>query len=198
MSEPMTDISDRVRIESTKTLSDDHYILKKVEFAWRRADGEWQNTAREVYDCGDGCTILLFHRDTRSVILTRQFRMPAYQQGYRDLLVDAAAWLLDGATPEERIVHEAEEETGFTPRNLRKVCECYMAPGAVKQKIHLFIGEYDPHQRGKGGGLADEGEDIEVLELPFAEAVAMMQDGRIQDAKTIMLLQYAQLHIFAK
>ena len=194
----MTDISDRVRIENTTTLSADHYILKKVEFAWRRGDGAWQKTAREVYDCGDGCTILLFNRDKRSVILTRQFRMPAFQQGYRDLLVETAAGLLDGATPEDRIVHEAEEETGFTPRNVRKVHECYMAPGAVKQKIYLFIGEYDPGARGKGGGLADEGEDIEVLELPFAEALVMMQDGRIQDAKTIMLLQYAQLHIFAK
>ncbi|HSC61280.1 MAG TPA: NUDIX domain-containing protein [Rhizomicrobium sp.] len=193
----MTDISDRVRIESAKTLSDDHYILRKVEFAWRRSDGTWQKTAREVYDCGDGCTILLFNRDKRSVVLTRQFRMPAYRQGYRDLLVEAAAGLLDGAAPEDRIVHEAEEETGFTPRNVRKVHECYMAPGAVTQKIHLFVGEYDPAARsGKGGGLMDEGEDIEVLEMPFDEAVAMMSDGRIQDAKTIMLLQHAQLHIF--
>jgi len=193
----MADISERVRIESETTLSDNHYILKKVVFSWKRGDGTWQKTAREVYDCGDGCTILLFHRQSRRVILTRQFRMPAYRQGYRDLLVETAAGLLDGATPEDRIVHEAEEETGFTPRNVRKVYECYMAPGAVKQKIHLFVGEYDPAERGKGGGLIDEGEDIEVLELPFDDAVAMMRDGRIQDAKTIMLLQYAQLHIFA-
>lgn len=195
----MADISERIRIESEKTLSNDHYILKKVEFGWRRGDGIWQKTAREVYDCGDGCTILLFNRAKRSIILTRQFRMPAYQQGYRDLLVETAAGLLDGATPEDRIVHEAEEETGFTPRNVRKVYECYMAPGAVKQKIYLFVGEYESGERGgKGGGLADEGEDIEVLEMAFDEAVAMMNDGRICDAKTIMLLQHAQLHIFAK
>jgi nudix-type nucleoside diphosphatase (YffH/AdpP family) len=193
----MTDISARVRIENETLLSDNHYILKNIKFAWQRSDGAWQETAREAYDCGDGCTILLFNREKRSVVLTRQFRMPAFLQGYRDLLVETAAGLLDGATPETRIVSEAEEETGFTPKNLRKVHECYMAPGAVKQKIHLFVGEYDPGERGsKGGGLADEGEDIEVLELPFAEAVAMMQDGRICDAKTILLLQYAQLHIF--
>ncbi|HEY2034065.1 MAG TPA: NUDIX domain-containing protein [Rhizomicrobium sp.] len=194
----MTDISDRVKIESEKVLSDNHYILKNVVFSWRREDGTWQRTAREAYDCGDGCTILLFNRENRSVVLTRQFRMPAFLQGYRDLLVEAAAGLLDGADPADRIVSEAEEETGFTPKNLRKVYECYMAPGAVKQKIHLFTAEYDPAERGKGGGLADEGEDIEVLELPFDEAVAMMMDGRICDAKTIMLLQHAQLHIFAK
>ncbi|HWA31567.1 MAG TPA: NUDIX domain-containing protein [Rhizomicrobium sp.] len=193
----MSDISGRVRIESETLLSDNHYILKNVSFAWRRGDGTWQSTKREVYDCGDGCTILLYNRGKRTVVLTRQFRMPAYLNGYRDLLTEAAAGLLDGADPESRIVSEAEEETGFTPRNLRKVFECYMAPGAVKQKIHLFVGEYDSTaRRGGGGGLEDEGEDIEVLELAFDEAVAMMMDGRICDAKTIMLLQHAQLHVF--
>jgi nudix-type nucleoside diphosphatase (YffH/AdpP family) len=193
----MADISARVRIESETLLSDNHYILKNITFSWQRGDGAWQKTARESYDCGDGCTILLFHRETRRVVLTRQFRMPAFLQGYRDLLVETAAGLLDGATPEERIVREAEEETGFTPKNIRKAYACYMAPGAVTQKIHLFVGEYDPGERGgKGGGLFDEGEDIEVLEIAFEDAVAMMSDGRIQDAKTIMLLQYAQLHIF--
>jgi nudix-type nucleoside diphosphatase (YffH/AdpP family) len=195
----MTDISDRVKIEEIELLSDNHYTLNNVRFGWRRDDGTWQQTAREVYDCGDGCTILLFNRPQRTVILTRQFRMPAFQQGYRDLLIETAAGLLDSADPATRIVSEAEEETGFTPRNLRKIGECYMAPGAVQQKIYLFIGEYDPADRGgKGGGLADEGEDIEILELAFDEAVAMMQDGRICDAKTIILLQYAQLHIFPK
>ena len=195
----MTDISDRVRIDEKTVLSDDHYLLRKVKFSWRRGDGTWQPTAREVYDCGDGCTILLFNRAKRSIVLTRQFRMPAYEQGYRGLLVETAAGLLDGAEPAVRIVSEAEEETGFTPVNLRKVFECYMAPGAVMQNIHLFVGEYDPAQpAGKGGGLADEGEDIEVLDLPFDDALAMLADGHIHDAKTIILLQYAQLHIFPK
>jgi nudix-type nucleoside diphosphatase (YffH/AdpP family) len=194
----MTDISDRVRIESIKTLSENHYILKKVEFAWRHTNGTWHNTAREVYDRGDGCTILLYDPKRGTVILTRQFRMPLYMRGYRDLFIETAAGLLDDADPEARIKSEAQEETGYTPKNARKVMECYTSPGAVTEKIHLFVGEVDAASKsGKGGGLADEGEDIEVLELPFAEALAMMQDGRICDAKTIMLLQYAQLHIFA-
>jgi nudix-type nucleoside diphosphatase (YffH/AdpP family) len=195
----MTDISHRVRIESTKLLSDNHYILNRVDFAWQRRDGTWQRSAREVYDRGDGCAILLFNREKRSVVLTRQFRLPVYMNGYRDLLIEAAAGLLDKADPLARIKSEAEEETGYAPFNIAKACETFMSPGAVTEKLTLFVGEYDPDKpSGKGGGLADEGEDIEVLELPFDEAVAMMRDGRICDAKTIILLQYAQLHIFAK
>jgi nudix-type nucleoside diphosphatase (YffH/AdpP family) len=195
----MTGISERVKIEETELLSDNYYILNRVTFAWRRDDGTWQRSAREVYDRGDGCAILLFNRRKRSVVLTRQFRMPAYMNGYRDMLIETAAGLLDKADPLARIISEAEEETGYTPFNIVKVCETFMSPGAVTEKLTLFVGEYDPDKRsGKGGGLADEGEDIEVLELPFDEAVAMMKDGRICDAKTIILLQYAQLHIFAK
>jgi nudix-type nucleoside diphosphatase (YffH/AdpP family) len=195
----MTDISDRVRIEGEKLLSDNHYILKSVSFAWKRSDGTWQSGKREVYDRGDGCAILLFNRANRSVVLTRQLRLPLYMRGYRETLIEAAAGLLDAADPLSRIISEAEEETGYTPRNVTKVFETFMSPGAVTEKLTLFVGEYDPAQRsGKGGGLADEGEDIEVLELPFDDAVAMMADGRICDAKTVILLQYAQLHIFPK
>jgi nudix-type nucleoside diphosphatase (YffH/AdpP family) len=193
----MPDIADRVRIEETKILSDNHYILRKLRFSWRRNDGSWQQGAREVYDRGNGAAILLFNRAKRRVVLTRQFRLPAYLNGYRETLIEAAAGLLDDADPEARIRAEAEEETGYSPRNLTKVCETFMSPGAVTEKLHLFVGEYDSESRhGKGGGLAEEGEDIEVLELALDEAVAMMADGRICDAKTIILLQYAQLHIF--
>jgi nudix-type nucleoside diphosphatase (YffH/AdpP family) len=196
----MTDISDRVRIEGEKLLSDNHYILKSVSFAWRRSDGVWtHDNKREVYDRGDGCAILLFNHAKRSVILTKQFRLPAYMNGCRDMLIEAAAGLLDAADPLARIKSEAEEETGYIPSHVAKVFETFMSPGAVTERLHLFVGEYDPGQRsGKGGGLADEGEDIEVLELGFDEALAMMADGRICDAKTIILLQYAQLHIFPK
>ncbi|MBS0279320.1 MAG: GDP-mannose pyrophosphatase [Proteobacteria bacterium] len=195
----MTDISARVRIESETVLSDNHYILKRIEFSWRRGDGSWHRSAREVYDRGDGCTILLYDPARRSVILTRQLRIPLYMHGYRDLFIETAAGVLDDADPLSRILSEAEEEAGYTPRNVRKVMECYTSPGAVTEKIHLFVGEVDAAAKtGKGGGLADEGEDIEVLELPFAEAIAMMQDGRICDAKTMLLLQYAQLHIFTE
>jgi nudix-type nucleoside diphosphatase (YffH/AdpP family) len=195
----MNDIGGRVRIEDITVLSDNHYILRKVRFAWRRADGTWQDGTREAYDRGNGCAILLFHRARRSVVLTRQFRIPAYMNGYRDMMIEVAAGLLDDAAPEERIRAEAEEETGFRPANVTKVFEMFMSPGAVTEKLHFYVAEYEPDAKsGAGGGLADEGEDIEVLELPFDEAVAMMADGRICDAKTIILLQYAQLHIFPK
>lgn len=194
----MSDVSARVRIEDDKLLSDNHYVLRKVTFAWKHTDGQWRRTSREVYDRGNGCAILLYNRARRTVVLTRQFRMPAYQNGYRDLLIEVAAGLLDEADPLSRVVREAEEETGYRPINVRKICECFTSPGAVTEKITLFVGEYDADaRRGKGGGLEDEGEDIEVIEVPFDETVAMMTDGRICDAKTIILLQHAQLHIFA-
>jgi nudix-type nucleoside diphosphatase (YffH/AdpP family) len=194
----MSDVSARVRIEDDKLLSDNHYVLRKVTFAWKHTDGQWRRTSREVYDRGNGCAILLYSRARRTVVLTRQFRMPAYQNGYRDLLIEVAAGLLDEADPLSRVVSEAEEETGYRPINVRKICECFTSPGAVTEKITLFVGEYDADaRRGKGGGLKDEGEDIEVIEVPFDETVAMMTDGRICDAKTIILLQHAQLHIFA-
>ena len=193
----MTDISDRVKIEDISILSDNWYVLRKVKFAWKRSDGTWQDAEREAYDRGNGCTILLFNRARRTVVLTRQFRMPAYMNGYRDMLIEAAAGLLDDASPEERIRSEAEEETGYKVGAVTKIFEMFMSPGSVTEKLTFFTGEYDAHSKsGKGGGLEDEGEDIEVLELGFDEAVAMMADGRICDAKTIILLQHAQLHIF--
>jgi nudix-type nucleoside diphosphatase (YffH/AdpP family) len=193
----MTDVNSRVRIDDDKLLSDNHYILRKVTFAWKHTNGKWQQTAREVYDRGNGCAILLYNRAQRTVVLVKQFRMPAFQNGYRHLLIEAAAGLLDEADAESRIKSEAEEETGYRPKNIHKVCECFMSPGAVTERLTLFTGEYDADSRsGKGGGLEDEGEDIEVIELSFDEAIAMVADGRICDAKTIILLQYAQLHIF--
>jgi nudix-type nucleoside diphosphatase (YffH/AdpP family) len=195
---PLTDISGRVRIEREKLLSDNHYILKFITFSWQRSDGHWRGgNKREVYDRGNGCAILLYNRASRTVVLTRQFRLPAYLNGYRDLLIEAAAGLLDDADPIARVISEAEEETGYSPQNVKEIFAPFMSPGAVTERVHLFTGEYDSGARhGKGGGIEQEGEDIEVMELPFEEAIAMMADGRICDAKTIMLLQHAQLHIF--
>ena len=131
------------------------------------------------------------------MVLVRQFRYPAYLNGYDDLLIEAAAGLLDNASPELRILAEAEEEIGYRLREVKKVFEAFMSPGAVTEKLHFFVAEYEPEMRvSDGGGLADEGEDIEVLELSIDEALAMIGDGRIVDAKTIMLLQYAALNIF--
>ena len=191
-------ISDRIRVKDVRLLSDNHYILKTTTFDYRRANGEWQTQHRETYDGGNGATLLPYHLAQRTVILVRQFRYPAYVSGYDDLLIEAAAGLLDNASPEVRIRAEAEEETGYRLGRIEKVFEAFMSPGAITEKLHFFVAEYEPSMRiGDGGGLASEGEDIEVLELPIDQALAMIGDGRIQDAKTIMLLQYAALRIFA-
>jgi nudix-type nucleoside diphosphatase (YffH/AdpP family) len=190
-------VSDRIRIHNVRLLSDNHYTLKTTTFEWRRANGEWQTQARESYDRGNGATLLPYNLAQRSVILVRQFRYPAYVNGYDDLLIEAAAGMLDNETPEIRIRAEVEEETGYRLGEVRKVFEAFMSPGAVTEKLHFFVAEYQSNMRiGSGGGVASEGEEIEVLELPIDQALAMIGDGRIADAKTIMLLQYAALNIF--
>jgi nudix-type nucleoside diphosphatase (YffH/AdpP family) len=190
-------VADRIRIKAIRLLSDNWYILRTTTFDWLRANGEWQTQHRETYDRGNGVTLLLYNLAQRTVILTRQFRYPAYVNGHDDLMIETAAGLLDEAAPEERIRAEVEEETGYRLHEVRKVFEAFMSPGAVTERLHFFIGEYhDDMKIGNGGGLHAEGEDIEVLELAFSEALAMAEDGRIVDAKTIMLLQYAALHIF--
>ena len=190
-------ISDRIRVKNVRLLSDNHYTLKSTTFEWRRANGEWQTQHRETYDRGNGATLLPYNLARRTVMLVRQFRYPAYVNGCDDLLIEAAAGLLDNASPEKRIRAEAEEEIGYRLRDIRKVFEAYMSPGSVTEKLHFFVGEYQPSMKiGEGGGNPDEGEDIEVLELSIDEALAMIADGRIMDAKTIMLLQHAALHVF--
>ena len=190
-------ISDRIRVKNVRLLSDNHYTLKTTTLEWRRNDGEWQTQHRETYDRGHAAALLPYNRAQRTVILVRQFRYPAFVAGHDDLLVEAAAGLLDNASPEERIRLEAEEETGYRLHDVHKVFEAFMSPGAVTEKIHFFVAEYEPHmQISAGGGLADEGEEIEVLELDIDEALSMISDGRIVDAKTIMLLQHAALKIF--
>ncbi|RYF93960.1 MAG: NUDIX domain-containing protein [Caulobacteraceae bacterium] len=190
-------IADRVRIESVQTLSDDWYLLKKTRFSWRRNDGTWQSQSRETYDRGNGAAILLYDPDRRTVILVKQFRFPAFVSGHDDLMIEVAAGLLDNAGPEERIRKEAEEETGYRVREVRKVFEAFMSPGSVTEVLHFFVGRYSPADRvSEGGGEADEGEDIEVLERDIDAAMAMVASGEIRDAKTIMLLQYARLTLF--
>jgi nudix-type nucleoside diphosphatase (YffH/AdpP family) len=190
-------ISDRIRVKNVRVLSDSYGTLKDATFEWRRANGEWQTQQRETYDRGGAASILPYNLARRTVVLVRQFRYPAYAAGYDDLMIEVPAGLLDNAPPEERIRLEAEEEIGYRLHEVRKIFEAFLSPGAVTEKMHFFIAEYEPDMRiGSGGGLADEGEDIEVLELPIDEALAMISDGRIVDAKTIMLLQYAALHVF--
>jgi nudix-type nucleoside diphosphatase (YffH/AdpP family) len=190
-------ISDRIRVKDVRVLSDHHYILKTTTFEWRRNSGEWQTQARETYDRGNGAALLPYNLAQRSVVLVRQFRYPAFVNGYDDLMIEAAAGLLDNESPEVRIIAEAEEETGYRLGKVQKVFEAFMSPGAITEKLHFFVAEYEAGMRvGSGGGIASEGEDIEVLELPIDSALAMIGDGRIADAKTIMLLQYAALNIF--
>ena len=187
---------DRIRIHQVETLSDDWFVLKKTTFDYRRSDGTWQRQSRETYDRGHGATILLYNRERRTVVLVRQFRFPAYVEGHDGFLIETAAGLLDQATPEVRIKAEVEEETGYRIGEVHKVFEAFMSPGSVTERLHFFVAEYDPASRpGTGGGVAEEGEDIEVLELTMERAMAMMASGEIADGKTIMLLQYAALHL---
>ncbi|HAU96042.1 MAG TPA: GDP-mannose pyrophosphatase [Serratia marcescens] len=186
---------DRVRIVETRVLSDDWYLLKKTTFDFLRRDGVWQRQSRETYDRGDGAVILLFNRQAKTVILTRQFRFPVFVNGHDGMLIEAAAGLLDDASPEARIRAEVEEETGYFVHNVEKVFEAYMSPGSVTEKLHFFVGEYQANDRlNEGGGLAAEGEDLEVLELPLAQALQAVRQGTIVDAKTIMLLQFVALN----
>ena len=190
-------ISDRIRVKNARLLSDAYGTLKNTTFEWRRTDGKWQTQHRETYDRGGAATILPYNLARRTVVLVRQLRYPAYAAGYDDLMIEAAAGLLDDAAPEERIRLEAEEEIGYRLREVREIFAAFMSPGVLTEKIHFFVAAYEPDMRvGDGGGLAHEGEDIEVLELSIDEALAMIKDGRIVDAKTIMLLQYAALHLF--
>lgn len=192
----MTATQDRIRIVDSVVLSDDWYVLRKITFDFRRRNGDWQRLHRETYDRGNGATILLFNPQTGKVVLTRQFRLPAYVNGHDGMLIETAAGLLDNATPETRIRAEAEEETGYRVREVRKIFEAFMSPGSVTEKLHFYIGEYDASNRiGDGGGIADEGEDVEVIELPLLDALRMVDEGAIMDGKTIMLLQYAALHL---
>jgi nudix-type nucleoside diphosphatase (YffH/AdpP family) len=193
----MTDISDRVQMHELSVLSDYWYVLRKADFSWRRSDGTWHRMVREVFDRGNGAVILLYDRERRTVVLTRQLRIPAFLNGYHELMIEAAAGLLDNASPEERIRAETEEETGYTIDRIEKLFEAFMSPGSVTEILHFFAGAYSQKDKtGAGGGLAGEGEDIEVLELPFDDAYAMIAGGKIVDAKTIMLLQWAKLNLF--
>jgi nudix-type nucleoside diphosphatase (YffH/AdpP family) len=192
-------IADRVRIENVELLSQNWGKLKKYTLAYRRNDGSWQTQSREVYDRGNGATILLYDLARRTVVLTRQFRLPAFVNGYDDLLIETPAGLLDKSTPEDGVRKETEEETGFHITHVRKVFEALMSPGSVSEKLYFFVAEYSAADRKtKGGGLAHEGEEIEILEPTIDQALAMVASGEIIDGKTIILLQHAALTVFAR
>lgn len=182
-------------IEKT-LLSDNWYTLNKYSFDYQKSDGVWERQEREAYDRGNGSTILLYNNSKGSVILTRQFRLPTFVNGNVDgILVETCAGLLDEDNAEDCIKKEAEEETGYRIDKVEKILEAYMSPGSVTEKLYFFVAEYsDAMKVSSGGGLEHEQENIEVLELDFKDAYAMIGSGEIKDAKTIMLLQYAKLN----
>ncbi|MFB9055639.1 GDP-mannose pyrophosphatase NudK [Mariniflexile ostreae] len=183
-----------------KILSDHYYVLKKMTFDYQMHNEEWVRQMREVYDRGDGAGILLYNKRKQTVILTKQFRMPTFMNGNGDgFLIEICAGMLDKDNPEACIIRETEEEVGYRLKEVKKVFEAYTSPGVMTEKMYFFIGEYtDDMKVNDGGGVATEHEDIEVLELPFTEAVTLLDSGKINDVRTIILLQYAQLHNLLK
>nr|WP_295929705.1 GDP-mannose pyrophosphatase NudK [uncultured Dyadobacter sp.] len=186
----------RVKIESEEVLSDNWYTLRKYTFDYQRTDGSWERQSREAYDRGNGATILLYNAEKQTVILTRQFRLPTYTNGNDSgIMIEACAGLLDKDNPEECIRRETEEETGYQVKSVRKIFEAYMSPGSVTEILYFFVAEYsDDMKVSDGGGCETEQENIEVMEIPFQQATEMVANGEINDAKTIMLIQYAQLN----
>ncbi|MES2332791.1 MAG: GDP-mannose pyrophosphatase NudK [Bacteroidota bacterium] len=185
-----------VRILETTLLSDNWYILRKIVYEFTKKDGSQHVNTREVYDRGNGATILLYNEKNRTVILTRQFRLPSFVNGNADgMLIEACAGLLDKDNPEDCIRRETEEETGYQVKDVRKIFEAYMSPGSVTEILYFFVAEYTKSMKvNEGGGVEEEQENIEVMEIGFDEAMQKISTGEIKDAKTIMLLQYAKLN----
>ena len=184
-----------IKIQKEEILSDNWYILRKFTYDFKLKNGSWQTQSREAYDRGNGAVILLYNAEQRSVILTRQFRLPSFVNGNPSgMLIEACAGLLDKDSPEDCIRREVEEETGYKVSHVRKIFEAYMSPGSVTEILYFFIAEYAASMKvHDGGGVEHEQEEIEVLELPFEKALSMIDDGEVKDAKTIMLLQHLRL-----
>lgn len=185
-----------INIIKSEVLSDNWYVLRKITYEFTQPNGSVQVHSREAYDRGNGATILLYNKDAGTVILTRQFRLPTYVNGNSDgMMIEACAGLLDQDNPEDCIRRETEEETGYKISEIQKVFEAYMSPGSVTEILYFFIAAYSKSMKvSDGGGVEHEQENIEVLEIPFQQAMDMVQLGEIKDAKTIMLLQYIKLH----
>jgi GDP-mannose pyrophosphatase NudK len=188
--------NNKIKILSTEILSDNWYTLRKVTFDYLQKDGTTKTHSREAYDRGNGATILLYNKENKTVILTRQFRMPTFINGNETgYLIEACAGLLDKDNPEDCIRRETEEETGYKITEVRKIFEAYMSPGSVTEMLYFFVAEYSRKMKvHEGGGLEHDGEDIEVMEITLDKAMEMITTGEIKDGKTIMLLQYAKLN----
>ena len=188
--------NDRIKLLGTEILSNNWYTLKKVTYEYLKKDGSWAVQSREAYDRGNGATVLLYNTEQKTVILTRQFRMPSFINGNdTGMLIEACAGLLDTDNPEDCIKRETEEETGYKISAVKKIYEAYMSPGSVTEVLHFFIAAYSKSMKiSEGGGIEHEQEDIEVLEISIDKAMKMIETNEIKDAKTIMLLQYIKLY----
>ncbi|MES2520824.1 MAG: GDP-mannose pyrophosphatase NudK [Bacteroidota bacterium] len=185
----------KIKNIKTEVLSNNWYVLRKITFDFLQKNGEWQTQSREAYDRGNGAVILLYNQASKTVILTRQFRMPTYLNGNTDgMLIEACAGLLDADNPEDCIRKETQEETGYQITDVQKIFEVYMSPGSVTEILYFFVASYTKEQKINEGGGVDEEEEIDVLELDFQKAMNMVKTGEIKDAKTIMLLQYVQIN----
>jgi len=189
-------MAENIKILENKILSDNWYVLRKITYEYRKKNGQWEEQSREAYDRGNGAAILLYNTNQKTVILTRQFRMPSFINGNASgMLIEACAGLLDKDNPEDCIRRETEEETGYKIKDVRKIFEAYMSPGSVTEILYFFIAEYSSDMKiHEGGGVDEEQENIEVLEIGIDRAMKMIESGEIKDAKTIMLLQYVKLH----
>lgn len=187
---------DPIRIVGQDVLSDHYSPLKQVTYDQRCSDGSWQRQVREVYESASGAAVLLYDRDRRTVLLIRQFRIGARLAGHDGFLVEAAAGMLDGEDPEQRVRAEILEETGYRVERVDKVLELFASPASLTERVHYFVAAYNLSMReSDGGGKRDEGEDIELVELSYEDAFARVASGEIADAKTVILLQYLQLHL---
>ncbi|NQD69645.1 GDP-mannose pyrophosphatase NudK [Sphingobacterium shayense] len=187
---------DNIKILDSQILSDNWYVLRKITYEYSKPDGTKSVQSREAYDRGNGATILLYNKEKKKVILTRQFRLPTFVNGNKTgMLIEACAGLLDQDNAEDCIRRETEEETGYKIREVRKIFEAYMSPGSVTEILYFFIAEYAKEMKvTDGGGVEHEEENIEVLELDISQAMKMIETGEIKDGKTIMLLQYLKLN----
>ena len=186
----------KIKITKNELLSDNWYVLRKITYEYQNENQPIETHIRETYDRGNGAAILLYNKANQTVILTRQFRLPTYlNENQTGMMIEACAGMLDSDNPKDCIIRETEEETGYKIKDVHKIFEAYMSPGAVTEILHFFVGEYSKEMKiSDGGGLDHEQENIEVLEITFEKALQMIPTGEIKDAKTIMLLQYAKIN----
>jgi nudix-type nucleoside diphosphatase (YffH/AdpP family) len=185
----------QIRIKEEKVIYDQHSVLKEFKFDIQKANGEWEEQKREVFDHGNAVTVLLYNKEKKTVVLTRQFRMATHVNGNAggELLETCAGLLEEGETPETAVIREVEEETGYKISNVQKVCEAFTSPGAFSERVFFYVAPYTDGQKvAAGGGLEEEGEEVKVIEMDFKEALRKIESGGIIDAKTILLLYYLQ------